>query len=130
MAKGVGVMDRIRETRSVLVEVHDERRRQDEKWGEQNHPIVEPSGDAGLYLSYLVSGLSGGELMSDAAKRECEKMTADGSLAWADILLEEVCELLDETDPVKRRYEMIQAAAVLVAMIESEDRRMATEGES
>jgi hypothetical protein len=30
------------ETSRVLWELHEERERQDAKWGEQNHPLVEP----------------------------------------------------------------------------------------
>ncbi len=96
----------------VLEEVAEERMRQDEKWGEQNHPMR--SGDWSAECSAR---------SADGWKRINDLRQAAGELVWHGILLEEVYEALAETDPAKQREELIQVAAVAVAMIECLDRR-------
>ena len=49
----------------------------------------------------------------------------DGSLAWDGILLEEVYEGLAEIDPLLRRAELVQVAAVAVGEIEAIDEQIA-----
>ncbi len=92
----------------VAAEVVLERGRQDELWGEQNHPLG-----------------TGGPMREEAgaiAKRRCEKAFASGRGTWALILEEEVAEALAETDHQKIRTELVQVIAVAVAMIESLER--------
>lgn len=96
-------------TTGVLIEIRDERRSQDEKWGEQNH--VDDTG-----YSYLKEKAA-------IAKRECDTAFASGNGSWRLILREEFCEVLAETDPAKVREELIQVAAVAVNWIEAIDRR-------
>jgi hypothetical protein len=43
---------------------------------------------------------------------------------WFYILDEEICEAFSETDPKKQREEMVQVAAVAVAIIDYLDRRI------
>ena len=50
---------------------------------------------------------------------------SDRNCTWDTIFREEVYEALSEIDPVKMRAELIQAAAVAVAMIEHIDREAA-----
>ena len=45
-----------------------------------------------------------------------------GAHSWDAILLEEVFEALAESDPVRRRAELVQVAAVAAAEIEAIDR--------
>lgn len=103
----------------VLVEVSQERVRQDAKWGEQNHENGTRDDrrllrDAELptwgTLCYRARSLT------DAAARA-------GSVEYLDILLEEVAEAFSESDPQRLRAELIQVAAVAVAWVEAIDRR-------
>jgi hypothetical protein len=96
-------------------EIKAERRRQQAKWGEQNHKDAHH--DA-FHRSVIGTG--------DEAKRLCEEHFEDGVGTWLDILLEEVAEAADEayrSDTEKLRTELIQVAAVVVAWIEAIDRR-------
>lgn len=96
-------------THRVLNEVHDERRKQDKKWGEQNHD----DGTGGQWAYEK----------SEDAKALCEQARTDGSMSWSDILAEEFQEALAEDDQGKLRAELIQVAAVAVAWVECIDRR-------
>lgn len=98
------------ETIDILVEVQGERYRQDEKWGEQNHPIC-PEAEIDM----------AGEL-ANAYRERCDAKAKIGTLAWSDILLEEVYEAFAEADPKRQREELIQVAAVAISMIECIDR--------
>ena len=95
---------------SIVVsdEVVDERIRQDEKWGEQNHP----DGTNSTFRS-----------AAEQAKQVCDYHHRHGTGTWRHILHEEVCEAFAESDPAKLRAELIQVAAVAVAWVEAIDRR-------
>ncbi|MFJ4828431.1 hypothetical protein ACIP79_00595 [Streptomyces sp. NPDC088747] len=96
-------------TDRVLSEVLAERIRQDARWGEQNHPDGTGSFDQ--------------KAAAVRARADCQLSAADGKVTWAHIAREEDCEALAESDPVRLREELIQAAAVKVAWIEALDRR-------
>lgn len=96
-------------TTDVLAEIHEERQRQDAKWGEQNHP--DGTGSAARVLD------------AQHARNECKRQFAEGTGTWLDILEEEVAEAYAEADPEVLRAELIQVAAVAVAWIEAIDRR-------
>jgi len=100
-------------TVAVLREINLERRRQDAKWGEQNHPDG--------------TGGPGRDHDADVARKECQRQFAEGTGTWLDILDEEIAEAYAEKDPAKLRAELIQSAAVIVAWIESIDRRVPNE---
>jgi hypothetical protein len=102
------VIDGSGEPVSVLAEVEAERRRQDSRWGEQNHP--DGTGDAYADDAAL-------------ARKECEQAADSGELSWRHILLEEVAEAMAEREPADLRNELIQVAAVAVAWAEALDRR-------
>lgn len=91
--------DDLAPTESVMMDVADEMDRQDAKWGDQSHL---PSGTGSLGYQHL----------SDHYRQVCDAAFETGSGTWADILLEEVYEALAESDPGKRRVELIQVAAV------------------
>lgn len=95
----------------VLAEVQAERERQDAKWGEQNHPDG--------------TGLTGDRERADSARHVCQALADRGEVTWALIAHEEDMEALAESDPVKLRAELIQAAAVKIAWIAAIDRRAA-----
>jgi hypothetical protein len=96
----------------VLADIADERRRQDNKWGEQNHP----------------DGTGGPHTAAYAAhdKALCDREHRKGRGTWLHILQEEVSEAFAESDPAKLRAELVQVAAVAAAWIEAIDRRAAS----
>jgi hypothetical protein len=96
-------------TDHVLDEVFAERTRQDERFGEQNHP----DGTGGL----------GDNHMATASRYACDEATKAGRLTFRHILYEEMWEAFAETDPEKLRAELVQVAAVAVSWIEAIDRR-------
>lgn len=106
-------------TDNVLEEVYQERLRQNDKWGEQNHP-------ARLYLKENGSILSRkryGQLTSaKQAKDLVETMAHFGHLTFMDVFIEEVWEAIEAESAEDLREELIQCAAVAVAMVESLDR--------
>ncbi|WP_217428307.1 hypothetical protein [Microlunatus speluncae] len=96
-------------TRHVLADIAAERRRQDEKWGEQNHPDG-----------------TGGELWTlerDQRIRITDHRFAEGTGTWSDVLAEEFAEAMAEIDPDRLRAELVQVAAVATGWIEAIDRR-------
>lgn len=101
----------------ALHEVASERARQDDLWGEQNHPVLDPANtdaDRDYYYS-----------QATAWKFENQTRKENGRLAWDGILLEEVFEALESDDPAAQRAELIQVAAVALAAAESLDRAAA-----
>ncbi|GAA4978114.1 hypothetical protein GCM10023205_52510 [Yinghuangia aomiensis] len=94
---------------AVLGAVHCERREQDAKFAEQNHPDGTADADS---IERAIR-----------ARETCEQAARLGTLTWADILQEEVAEALAEDDPAALRAELVQVAAVAVAWIEAIDRR-------
>lgn len=96
----------------TLVLVDQEIRRQDEKWGpDRTHPDL-----------HIDSGLDDGSWFhiwkdSSEYKRTTENRAKDGTISWADILVEEVAEALDEPDPQKRIDELVQVAAVALQWV-------------
>jgi len=112
-----GIWGPMSATDDVLTEVAAERLRQDARWGEQSHPdgtgLVEA---CGLLQSRT-------DLPSERARRLNQEAIRTGRLTWALILLEEVCEALEERDPARLRAELVQVAAVAVQWAEAIDRR-------
>lgn len=93
---------------NVLGEVHQERYRQEEKWGQQNHPDG--------------TGRLGDVERAFDARLRCQQNSPDND-NWRDILDEEVKEAFAEYHPDQIRAELVQVAAVAVAWIEAIDRR-------
>jgi hypothetical protein len=94
----------------ILTEIARERRRQDKKWGEQNHPM--------LNVPYTADAM----MSSSKVYRRLNDLGENSS--WFQILMEEVYEVFAETEPEKQREEMVQVAAVAVQIIEYLDRRI------
>jgi hypothetical protein len=92
------------DTNDVLEDFAQERRAQFQQWGEQTIPFG--TGD-------FIFGM-----MSDNYRAVCQDRTAEGTVTWADVLLEEVFEALAELDPLKLKDELIQVGAVVTAIIE------------
>lgn len=102
----------------ILDEVRVEREKQDAKWGQQNHSMVPPDGTDSLGKIHLFEHGRKADMWKDFN----DQRVAGKRLAWDGILFEEVYEAFAESDPVKIREEMIQVAAVAVAIIECIDR--------
>lgn len=100
-------------TALTLREVAMERARQDAKWGEQNHPMGTSD-----RLGYA----------AETAKMLCKREAACGTVTWRHIIEEEFWEAMAEEDPARLRAELVQVAAVAVAMIECLDRKSAGGG--
>lgn len=105
---------------NIFDEIKKEREKQEEKWGEQNHPILDP----------LLIDRDGQrmceeyEIPSENRARQLVEIHAmRGDLTFMHVLIEEISEAAScGGDMDKLRKELIQSAAVLVAMIESIDR--------
>lgn len=110
---------------SIWTEVRGERERQDELWGEQNHP--DGTGPAVSFdgVFRMAEMAAANRLACKAAAGEYAEMSGRGPLTWRHILLEEVFEALSESDPAKLREELVQVAAVTVQWLEAIDRREA-----
>lgn len=117
-------------TTAVLREVDDERTRQDEKWGEQNHP--DGTGNHVALLHGLELSKRPGQVavtmgtLAYTARQVTDSAARAGVLTWADILLEEVGEAFAEANPRALRAELIQVAAVAVQWVQAIDRRAST----
>jgi hypothetical protein len=105
-------------TDSVLREVLAERVRQDDRWGQQDHPMHAPGEEDGV-------------LLLDWPFRDLEQVMKErfgyGPPSWAVIQLEEVFEALAAKTLPEARAEFIQVAAVAVAAVESIDRKLKKE---
>ncbi len=123
--------------RGVLDEIHAERCRQNEKWGEQNHPDVDPRDIPYVTHGYYASRADiWRQVNEERAKpsRSLGRCTGHPEgphthTAWDGVLLEEVYEALAEEDPARLRAELIQVAAVAVAWVEAINRRAAAPAE-
>lgn len=123
-------------TLRVVNEVVEERRRQDAKWGEQNHPSLSPEVPREIPED---TAADMGVPSANTARQRVENLARRGMLGYADIALEEFCEAIEAAAEVPEapdedesflRVELVQTAAVLVAWIESIDRRTAKRAEA
>jgi hypothetical protein len=111
----------------ILVEVADERGRQDDRWGEQNHPILFDSRTREVYARQAETWKKINDQRVD--KRVREGVSPDKRNGWDGILQEEVFEALGAPTTHEVREELVQTAAVVVAMIQSLDRADAARAE-
>jgi hypothetical protein len=118
----------------VLAEIAKERGRQDAKWGEQNHPLVDPSAveQPTMVLGQMRTAYPArlfdfyGLPTATYARKQCQQAAREGRSTWADIILEEFCEFIEAAglgDEAGARAELRQLAAVAVAAIQAMDRR-------
>jgi hypothetical protein len=96
---------------TILEEVRAERRRQDEKWGQQDWP--DGTGAPEFFA------------MREYSRLRCQASELDGTTTWEKILTEEYFEALAEADDGLLRAELIQCQAVLCAWVGAIDRRRA-----
>jgi len=113
-------------TAEVLRLIVAERRRQEAKWGEQNHPdgtgLAEPVlaavDDVLVEHGFELQGETPAAALMVAARQACKDEFDRHQGSYADVLLEEVFEALAEDDPQALVTELVQVAAVAVAWIE------------
>lgn len=98
---------------TIFEEIHQERLRQDAKWGEQNHPIRPEDPE-------IIQFFHGAMIR---AKESCDFHHENGTQAWFYIVREELLEVMDESTAEGQRAELVQLAAVAVSMIECIDRK-------
>jgi hypothetical protein len=109
----------------VIEEIKEERKRQDAKWGVQNHPCL----DLGLLNRSPERMCEEYEIPTESrAKQLCDRSFLVGSGTFAHIAVEEMSEVVSAFDIHKRREELIQLAAVCVAWIEKIDRDLLVGG--
>jgi len=105
---------------TILEQIKNERIKQDAKWGQQNHPILDPMllhrGRQRMCEEYEIP-------TEERAKFLCETNANRGSVTYMHILIEEISEAAScGVNTNELRKELVQGAAVMVAMIESLDR--------
>lgn len=113
----------------VVSDVIAERGRQDEQWGEQNHPDGTGPNSRPLYGfdAFIDEADSASDLAVKFKQMTDKRFSGNSHVpgSWRDILLEEIFEAMAEDDPEKLVAELIQSAAVIVAWIEAIRRRNA-----
>lgn len=106
---------------NIFREIKFERIKQDKKWGVQNHPCLDPillnkdTTPQRMCIEYEIP-------TENRARQLLELAIENGTLSYAHIALEEFTEAVSEFDIHKRRQEIVQLAAVLVAWVEKIDR--------
>lgn len=124
----------VEQIHQTLGDVAVERLRQNQIFGIQHHPagtgeeVAIPLGywKPGQGAFYRLEVIHGhGTIYLDPVKlaamlrERCRNRVADHEATWVDILMEEVFELLAETEPGKVYTEAIQVSAVAAALAES-----------
>lgn len=108
---------------AILAAFGFERGRQIEKWGEQTYACV-PAELPGVPSSEALMLRSIASEMEHAAKGDCNNAFREGKGTWWHIAWEELAEA-GAAPPEKRREELVQLGAVIVAWIEDLDARTA-----
>lgn len=110
---------------TIIDEIKEERKKQDEKWGVQTHPCID--------LDLLErKGSCTPQRMCEhyeiptetRAKFLCDNSFKNQKGTYAHIALEEFAEVVSEFDIKKRRTELVQLTAVCLAWLESLDRQI------
>lgn len=105
---------------NIFNEIRTERQKQEAKWGEQNHPILDPI----LINRNAQRMCEEYEIPTESRARQMVEIHAErGDLTYMHILMEEISEAAScGSNTEELRKELIQSASILVAMIESLDR--------
>lgn len=110
---------------SIFEEIVEERKRQNTKWGQQDHPSIRelsehlPEAQAHYY-----------EIPTEErAKSLCNVAFDSGVPTYAHIAVEELSEVVGAADEIERRKELVQLAAVVVQWIQNIDRSNKTQME-
>jgi uncharacterized protein (DUF3820 family) len=103
--------------RYILEEVYNERIRQNEKWGEQNHPSIHPATKSGADQMKVMAILD-----EKGIKEVVDIEHKEGNSNWVNIAMEEFHEVACAPTEYERRNELIQLIAVCVQWVECLDR--------
>lgn len=103
--------------RSAVADILDERERQRGLGyvDGQDHP----DGTGNLRPQGASEWLAAAAVLREA----CDRAFKTGRGTWAHILLEEVAEVMDESDPQRLRAELVQVGAVVARWVDAIDRR-------
>lgn len=101
-------------TQQVLLEIEAERKAQDDRWGEQNHPILGGEAPEKARAYYAARAANWHRINDERVGKK--------ALGWDSILLEEVYEAFEATDTASIREELVQVAAVAACAVERIDR--------
>ncbi len=125
--------EKAREVADLIVE---EMWRQHQKWGEQNHPDLDPNPTKLEDPNYPddiddreIQVLHARELeipTAYGARYNCERAVANKTLNWGVILIEEVAEAIEQgalKNEAELKKELVQCAAVCSSWIQSINRR-------
>ena len=115
-------MSKIKKRVNILNEISRERLNQEMKWGEQNWPCLDPEILSRPNCTPKRMTEEYGIPSEEVIKSSTDQKLKDATVTYTDIALEEFCEAVSEFDPMKRREELIQLAAVVVGWIEKIDR--------
>lgn len=105
---------------ATMCDVLEEMKRQDGKWGEQNHPLTSALQTPGFGEAHTRESAKG---RAEFWQRENQRREEAGELAWDGILLEEVYEALAEEEGGEAKGEFTQVAAVAMAIVQCIYRR-------
>jgi len=95
--------------KEIVDKIIEERNRQEGLWKEQNWPSV---------MGYIPAIHYNIPSMNEA-KETCEERKSIGQLTWTDIVLEEMCEVVEATSDENRIEELTQLSALCIAWIQS-----------
>ena len=118
----------------VFEAINAERRRQDEKWGEQNHPMIPVDLEQEARAHNTVPAFFACHVLgiddAKAARDECDRAHRLGYGTYTHIIIEELAEFIEAC--VKHGEvsdeawaELVQTVAVGVGMLEALDRKRA-----
>lgn len=91
----------------IFIKICKERDRQHSLWGIQNHKMI-PGNMKDRF-----------EKLANKYKKSSVKKVAKKKLTWYDVLLEEIYEAFSEEDVQRQKEEFIQAASVIVQILEN-----------
>jgi len=100
-------LDQIR----IYADIYAERQYQINKWGEQHRNL-------GMGGKTWQTRADKAKARCDAQEKNSQSPNADDKATWLAVLEEEFCEAMAESDYAAIRAELIQVAAVAVAIIE------------
>lgn len=108
----------------IFEQIRQERIKQSEKWGQQNHPSSYNYGETFDYPTLIAKYNK--EVLGIIDEKSI-KMLVDGehrtgTSNWTSIALEEFVEVANAANDYERRNELVQLAAVVVQWIECLDR--------
>lgn len=102
--------------KEIIEKIIKERKRQDEKWGIQDHPSITEIEGVNLSEYYDIPSML-------EAQKTCDQQSENKELTWTDILLEEFCEVVEAPNEELRKTELVEVISVAIAWYESIERK-------